>query len=396
MCTLRRTLGFLVVVMGCRGSGGSPDAATVSDSAGVTIVASTGIDRLFPDSLTLQRRIGLDEDGVAALPWLGALAVGVDREDRIYLLNSPRLRVEVYDTSGSLLGTRGQDGGGPGEFKFPARLRVHRDGAVDVTDYAKSALVRFASDGTPRDEFSHQDLGFPYSGLHLDGDAVYLDSFLPDGKTSVITLQRKTPSDSLLLARLVNPSTPGMVQFGCVSLGGQPPVLSPSLLWTARDSLVAVAAGPEYRVDLFVHGHLVRSIRRAIVPTPATATDAHRLLPEGQRIGFGMRGRDGCSIPTDDLIEKLGLAPVVPTMQRLLLAPDGALWVQRQTFPDEPNRVDVFDADGSYLRTVTGQELPLGFLSGGRLLFSLHDEETGGYAIGIYSSLHTPQPAGRE
>lgn len=376
---------LLVLGLAACGSPSSDSGVRTTDSAGVTLVTSPGTDRPYPFTVTLQRRLGLDDDGVAAITQLSGANAGVDGEDRIYILDTPLLHVKVLDTMGALLAIRGREGMGPGEFSFPARLTVDPDGSVAVTDYAKSALVRFAPDGTPGPEYSYQPLGFPFSGLHLDDSAVYMDTFEPAGSTSIVTLRRLTPTDTAIVTRLVNPAIPGMVRFTCVGLSGQAPILSPSLVWSARDSFVVAAAEAGFRVDLFAHGRLLRSIRREVTPIPATAAEAHRLLPEGRRIGFGRPGgADGCTIPTEEMIEKLGVAPVVPEIQGLVLAPDGTLWVQRYTFPDEPQRVDVFDPSGVYLGTITGHGVPAGFLSGNRVLFPIKDEETGGYSLGLF------------
>lgn len=375
---------LLSLCLAACGSPSSDPGVRTTDSAGVTVVTSPGTDRPYPFTVTLQRQLGLDDDGVAALTRADRSLTGVDREQRIYILNTSLTRVEVLDTMGTRLATRGTKGMGPGEFSFPARLTVDPDGAVAVMDYAKSALVRFAPDGTPGSEYSYQPLGFPFSGLHLDDSAVYMDTFKPEGSTSIVTLRRMTPTDTTVVARLVNPAIPGMVRFGCVGLSGQAPILSPSLVWTARDSLVVAAAEAGFRVDLFVHGRSLRSIRREVTSRPATAAEVHRLYPEGRRIGFGPGGGDGCTIPTEELIDKLGVAPVVPDIQGLALAPDGTLWVQRYTFPDEPQRVDVFDPSGAYLGTITGHGVPAGFLPGNRVLFPIKDEDTGGYSLGLF------------
>ncbi len=163
---LRLSVVVLLLVGAACGSAenrtGSPD---VSDSAGVTIVSNKGTDSLLPWSLTLQHRLGLDEDSVAVLTRMGPSLAGSDASGRIFLLNTGAARVEVYDTTGAQLATYGRRGGGPGEFRFAARLMVHPNGQVDVVDYQKGAVVQFSPDGTFMPEVSYLTYGFPFTGL---------------------------------------------------------------------------------------------------------------------------------------------------------------------------------------------------------------------------------------
>lgn len=365
------------------GAPSSDPGVRTADSAGVTLVTSPGTDRPYPFTVTLQRRLGLDDDSVAALTPVGRSFAGADRAQRIYILNSSLSRVEVYDTAAQRVALMGGEGGGPGEFGFPAGLQVSPDGQVSVVDHGKGALVRFGPDRMPIAELPYQRFGFPYSGIQVQGDTVYLDTNRPGENSAVWTLRRFSPQDSVTIAELVLPAS-GELNFGCVILRGQAPVLSPLLVWTAGDSALAVAAEPGYRVDLRVNDRVVRSIRRSVTPVLAGAAAVRRLYPEGMRIGFGRGRADRCLIPVEDLIEKQGVAPVVPEIQGLALAPDGTLWVQRYTFPDEPQRADVFDPSGVYVGTVTGHGVPAGFLPGNRVLFPIKDEETGGYSLGLF------------
>jgi hypothetical protein len=347
---------LLVLGLAACGSPSSDSGVRTTDSAGVTLVTSPGTDRPYPFTVTLQRRL---------------------------ILNASLSRIEVYDTAGQRIALMGREGGGPGEFGFPAGLQVSADGQVSVVDYGKGALVRFGPDRMPISELPYQQFGFPYSGIQAQGDTVYLDTNLPRENSAVWTLRRFSPRDSITVAQLVLPAS-GELNFGCVILRGQAPVLSPLLVWAVGDSALAVADEPGYRVDLRVNDRLVRSIRRSVTPVPAGAAGVRRLYPEGQRIGFGRGRSDGCTISVEDLIEQQGVAPVVPEIQGLVLAPDGTLWVQRYTFPDEPQRVDVFDPSGVYRGTITGHGVPAGFLSGNRVLFPIKDEETGGYSLGLF------------
>jgi hypothetical protein len=59
-----------------------------------------------------------------------------------------------------------------------------------------------------------------------------------------------------------------------------------------------------------------------------------------------------CRIPASDIVETRGIAERVPTIFQMRMAPDGALWVDRQPARAEERRIDVFDPDGVYLGTL--------------------------------------------
>jgi hypothetical protein len=109
-------------------------------------------------------------------------------------------------------------------------------------------------------------------------------------------------------------------------------------------------------------------------------------------IRFSGGGDNGsCTTPAEEVAEKAGLAPFIPLVKEVAVAPDGTLWVQRMTFVGEPAATDVFNAEGRYLGTMAGRALPLGFLSGDRVLFAVEDAESGITRIGVYQLTRNPE-----
>ncbi len=146
--------------------------------------------------------------------------------------------------------------------------------------------------------------------------------------------------------------------------------------------MVAVAAGDAYRIDIWVGGKVRRSIRRTVEPAPVTEGDVRRMYPEGRRISFG--GGGGCTITVEEMIEKLGVASTMPVLSGVLLGPDGTLFVQRFTFPDEQEQVDVFAPEGRYLGSLIEHGLPVGFPAAGWMAIPIEDAESGGYSLGLF------------
>jgi len=165
-----------------------------------------------------------------------------------------------------------------------------------------------------------------------------------------------------------------MVQFSCVAFAAAP-VFTPTLAWSSNGGLTAATKQLPYQVDLFRGGRWVQSLRRAIPPKATTTEDVARLHPDGMTVRFG--GGGGCTIPVSEIMDKQGVADALPQIRSLTLDPQGRVWVERYTFADEPDLVDLFGADGRYLGTMTGKGPPLGFVGADVVLFGEENADTG-------------------
>lgn len=360
--------------------GGAPDAAPGPvaerrDSAGVEIVISPGVDRALPwrfevveeiaggegDTLLQAdwRRIQLGTAGDGQL-WIGDLSFGSER----------LLRTDP--ASGALVPV-GRKGGGPGEYQMPAHLVVTPAGEAALLDWGKRALVRFGPDGTPLPEVRWEGLGegfaqdfaLPQAGLVLQ---------LITGQDTLGRLQRLVlaGADTTELVRLAEPSAHMVIYESCAIGMALPPLFTPELAWTARDDAVAWSAGAEYTVNLWRDGRVVRSIRRDLPPRQATRELATQELGEGQKVVAG--GRPPCTIDPDEIMDKRGYLPEIPTVSRLALGSDGSLWVERKVVTGETSRLDVFDSTGTYVGTMSGSfPWPQAWLPGGNFVAVMAD-----------------------
>ena len=369
----RPSLPFVIAFVAC---GGTTDSGvTIVDSAGVTIVTSPGEDRLLPWHFTEVRRLGGEDTGAQSFTNTATAYVGADAKGRIFVLDADAKRVAVFDTGGATLRLMGREGGGPGELLFPGLLNVLPDGTVEVSDYSKGGLVRFGPEGEVLPEVSFARTGWGEGRSFGIRDTLMVLRSATEGQEQVTRLLVETPADTTELLAL-RARTAGLVQFSCVGLN-IPPLFTPDLRMTARGRTMLATRTLPYVVEVFDGARLVRSIRRDVPALPADRKAVARLHPAGMRLrSFGSGATGVCTISADELYEKLGVAGEVPPIRDVMLAPDGTVWVERATFPDEPTRVDVFDAEGHYLGTHTGMGPPLGF-SGDLVLFRDEDEATG-------------------
>ena len=98
-------------------------------------------------------------------------------------------------------------------------------------------------------------------------------------------------------------------------------------------------------------------LNAAIRGVGKTAIGAYDMRVVGFRDGF--RG----------LMEKRGVAELVPAIRGLRVDPDGRIWASRGGPRPEPTPTDVLAADGTYLGTLPAEApFPIGFLPDGRVL----------------------------
>jgi sugar lactone lactonase YvrE len=69
--------------------------------------------------------------------------VAVDGDGRVYVADFANHRIQTFDGTGRLLGTWGRAGFGPGEFQFPAGIAVDGYGQVYVSDLENHRIQRF-------------------------------------------------------------------------------------------------------------------------------------------------------------------------------------------------------------------------------------------------------------
>lgn len=73
--------------------------------------------------------------------------IEIDRNDRLYVLNTLAGRIIKYDRSGKKFLEFGRRGKGKGEFYFPVSLAVDRKGLIHVADQHKHTVMVFDRDG---------------------------------------------------------------------------------------------------------------------------------------------------------------------------------------------------------------------------------------------------------
>ena len=341
-----------------------------TDSAGVEIVLSPGVDRLLDWQFERVFSVGGVEEGPESFYRVLSRMVDADAVGNLYVLDPQNARVVVFDRDGGFLRSMGGSGGGPGELQAPGSFSVSPDGAVAVFDFGKGHLVRFDEEGGVDVEQPFTLYPTPNDQRHF---SQFRDTILVSNSTSpmepgelIQRLRQIVGSDTLLLQELPLPKPVMAMYEDCGGGLNLPPIFAPELAWTTQQGTVASSSSVEYSVSFWEAGNLTRVVRREIFAMPASRDHAIRHLGEGMRINFG---RGPCLMDPAEMVDDRGFAEIIPLIGTVMLSPSGELWVQRFAVdPDAAPPIDVFDAAGAYIGTIERESFaPVILLPGDRV-----------------------------
>ena len=342
-----------VVLTACSDSPPEPTYSVV-DSAGVRIVTSTGTDSDLPVDVERLFELGGAEEGLEGFYVVSPNSVRVGASGSIYALDMPNSRVVVFDSTGEALHSWGRAGQGPGEVARPVGLDVREPEGVWILDGAKAALVGFDLEGRVLPElpmrlfflsvdqrfFAKTSDGFMQAGLAPGGIQGQMGAHLMSVRGG----------DTLRLAEIVF-DRPEMVTYPTCGGGlNLPKIFAPDIRWGARGGLAAWAPGAGYALSVQGGEAGPKSVRRDLAVRVATREMAMEELGEGFRINFG---RGPCVIPPDEMVDGRGFAEELPWVGGVVVDGSGRLWVERRALGGEPGVIDLFDAEGVYVGTLS-------------------------------------------
>jgi hypothetical protein len=343
------------------------------DSAGTTIVANDGTDRLLAWSLRPLYTLGGQDDGPESFYEVNAGLVAVDDENNVTVLDPMAARLHQFAPDGSHRWSFGDRGSGPGEFEYPVRVGASPAGDLAVFDARRNTVLAVDPSGHFRGE--HRASPFTIRVVPAaDGAITEQWQYRDDGRLALLRWVGRGDTVTIARAAPVRTSTARFEGCGPGPATVGPIMLAPEFVWYARDSVVAVTAAARYEVDFYdVRGQLRRSVRRLLPARAATVADAERWA--GQNPIVYTRGSTECRIPAREMVEKIGFADSLPAVSALLLTPDGGLWVRRWSVTGRDGLIDVFDSAGSYVGTLPATfPFPLHLRTDGRLLYAERDE----------------------
>ena len=353
---------------------GGEHAASRVDSAGIEIVTSSAEDLPAPWTVDRVGTIGGSPSDTLLVSGADDLELAAG-SDRFYVLDRRAYRVAMVDTLGWLLGSFGKEGDGPGEMRTAMAVAVGDNGDVTLLDMGRGRLISFSATGEPLgdDPIPPAHMGTFRLG-HLGPDLV-MDRRVADSTSMAMEVVIVSRGDSGVLASLPLPEMRMVSLHACGMEFQLPamPILSPGLNWSSSGDWLAVVSDAAYDVRVFHTGGAPRRLRRTVPPREATEEIALQAI--GEAGGLSFSGGD-CSLAPEEMVDKMGVADRVPAIQDVLIDSEGWLRVQRYSVGDEPVQVDVFNPDGEYVGTMSGEH-PMPDAASGNYIATAVDDSLG-------------------
>ncbi len=369
--TLAAILCAAPLISACAGGADRSDwAGTVTDSAGITIVANPEEGLWGPaDAWTVEEVFSVGSvEGDEVYQFGQIIGVDVDSEGNVYIADQQAQDVRVFDATGSYLRTIGSPGSGPGELGRGIQGVFVVDGDVVVPDLGNQRVARFTLEGEP---LGSQRLDFA-KGVPLRWDVSAGGRLVVQKRGLNLADSTAAPRGDPILTLVAegeDPDTvavlpPGQsVQFA----GGRARVrqFDPEPIWDADpDGRLLTAMNDSWRLQVWSpDGSLSRIITRPSERKPVTERDIQVFK---DAIANLARQQGATPQQIEAALQQFEFADHYPAFVTLALGPRGSVWVQNfrsgselagegETFDVQDlgsTEWGVFDAEGRYLGSV--------------------------------------------
>ncbi|HEY0306201.1 MAG TPA: 6-bladed beta-propeller [Longimicrobiales bacterium] len=380
-------------------------------------------DKVLPGKPVMQFSIGA-EDGEDWELLSRVTQVAFDKEENLYVLDGGNNRVLVFNPQGKFVRKFGKKGGGPGELMSPVGIAVTTTGEVAVTDLGRPAVSLFKKDGTFIKNLTlGEDFGFPVptqgTYAHPSGGVVVrpMPPVMRRGGADEIATRtmtgRKSPltwfttdAKNTKLFEIPQPDITPKVQDNGAGSGQRQiavrvmlPAFTPATLWgVLPNGAVAISNDANYNIEIARNGKVERVLQRPFTARKITEADKNKekarrreqmssgrgnmVFSTSERRGSGPARANtsvGGTMPKaeiDRMLNELTFNETIPVLTGMYVDPRGRLWVQRFKDVGQDGPIDLLNANGTYLGTVTGQTLPAAVSPSGRAAYIERDEET--------------------
>ena len=358
-------LFILLFTAACAGSENETPASTITDSAGVSVVTSTGSvwgARGMQVDTNPVLRIGAEEVGPYQFSFISTARLLEGGGVAVVELSANEIR--LFDAGGRHLRSVGRRGPGPGEFQVISGLFPKSGDSLAAYDQIERRVTIFPlADGEARVVRSQAVPGtrgnFDAFGALGDGRLLLYNpggGFRPDLEpglqwvtTEVVVLD---PADGS--ARTIG-RLPSRQQF--VLPGGDTKVVAPahSAIRAVSEDGFYWGTSDRYEIQFFdTEGTLRRILRRPIDPRPVVPAMIEAWITANLE---EVRRREGdAAVPRyRQSYEEGSFGDRVPLFDRAFIDSDARLWIGSSEWPESqpaPRRWSIFSPNGTWLGDV--------------------------------------------
>lgn len=308
----------------------------------------------FQEQLRLGTALG---DPAESFHRLTPYSIAHDSTGLLYVLDPGNRRIQVFSRDGEYVRTISREGQGPGEVMNPVSIWSPDGENIWVFDWAMNRVSSFTPNGELLGDYS-APFGrgkFMYAGPDYEAFDFTEGLRTVKGEAPDSTVQRLyvvRSGDTIEVARLPLVTSKQVTFFKpCRFRIDIMPLFEPRLVWDLAAGRIAVNSS--YSYDILVKQLDGSSFRvsREIQPRKLTREDAIEAIGDPPYIP-NPRGRACGRFDADDILEKRGYYPYEQLIDRIQIAPDGALWVKRKSPETDNGEIDVFSPMGDYLGTL--------------------------------------------
>jgi len=314
---------------------------TASTPEAVARGAASSVDTMY---LAEELRIGATDGDE-----LGSIAgLAVDVAGHVWVLDGKSRHIRIYSAEGTLIRTAGRPGAGPGELAQPAALLARPDGTIWIDDPGNARMVVMDTSG--RLVTNHAFARGCMQARPWPATVDRLGRFVGLGGADCDMVVRwdSTFHEVTRASAPRDPRPPREIRMP----GGSATVpFTGEVLWhPAADTTIWALQTDRYRLSrLSLAGDTIRS---AEIPFERTRlSEADRALADEFFEELKQEGvvADRSILPRDK-----------PAAVSFFVAPDGTLWVERYTEPDQlGRRWDIVDSASLRTRAVVMSAVPI-------------------------------------
>ncbi len=339
-----------------------------------------------------------------------------DRSGNLLILDGQN-RLVVVGSDGAFLRQISRPGDGPGEFRRVGAVAAYRGGRIVARDFGQRAFLVFEEDGRFVESFpdlsgtSRSSTVSTSEGNFVTSGGIISDFLhaLPDGRVLVEGESASSPEQSVRALDVYEPgreqeifylawdlppaaastSLPpaGSVQASIVRAQSGTRAFSPRLhADVLSDGRIALVDSIGYRVKLLTPaGTVQRTLERSVSPVPVTEeireAERRRMAATMQVMVRG--GGPRATSPQvaeqlrQSLLAQVTFAEEIPVISGLAVDSEDRIWVQRWGSDGiSVGDTDILTADGSYVGTLSAEELrlPRAFGPSGLMAYVESDE----------------------
>jgi hypothetical protein len=165
----------------------------IEEEKGVRIIKNPKEPMYGENIFNLEEELSIGEAEVREEYIFSDIAdIAVDREERIYILDSKKSHINVFNKMGEFVKTIGKEGQGPEEMQCPTSLQVTSQNEIIVNDRGARKLHFFTLDGNFLRAVSQAKMSF-FSNLKVDNEGNIIASYMVVDKEVTYVLKKFNP-----------------------------------------------------------------------------------------------------------------------------------------------------------------------------------------------------------